>query len=353
MKRRFTRILLRLATAAIYFLPLPALPSSTGPKPVLPEPPTLSIATVTGVLSGPVSVDVHAKDILNMGSFQFSIEFDTTLMTFNSVSNWYPGISDVLIGEFTNGRLAFIWAGLYSGVTITDNTFFTLNFTWLGSNSTSPLTWSDNPTQREFGDYDGNIFSPVYTNGSVTGYIPPPFQLDLQNITVGAGQTECYNALKTINVAGKGTFFMISDGGSATLISGKVILFMPGTTVDSGGYMNGHITTTGSYCGAKETAMTGTPLGGFEIITETTLPAASFKTYPNPTNGKFTLELLSGDVYQQAIICVYGPWGKPVITDKISSGSKKALSLEGKPSGLYFISVTQNDQTGTAKILLR
>lgn len=356
MKRRFTKMLLGFLTAAICALPLQVFSSSIDPEPgaaPVPPTPTLSIATVNGVVAGPVSIPVHATDIVNMGSFQFSIEFDPALMAYDSASNWYPGISDVLGAEISPGKLAFIWAGETEGINIPDGTFFNLNFQWLGSSSTSPLTWSDDPTTREFGDYNGAIFYPVYTNGSVTGYTPPPVQLDLTDILVGDGQTECYNATQTINVAGNGTFFTVLGGGSVTLIAGEIIHFLPGTSVDSGGYMNGHITTTGSYCGVKEPAMTGNPLGAMEKSAAVPASPALFKVYPNPTNGKFILEILSDKEFPQYIIRVYGLMGEPATIDEVSSGTMKELSLEGKPCGLYFISVTLNDKTETAKILLR
>jgi len=129
----------------------------------------LTIETVTHVIAGPVSVPVQASQIVNMGSFQFTIEYDTSLMTYTGTSNWYPGITSVSIGEPTPGHLTFVWAADAAGINISDDTFFNIDFTWTDSSSTSLIIWSDNPTAREFGDWDGNIFEPSYTNGSVTG----------------------------------------------------------------------------------------------------------------------------------------------------------------------------------------
>jgi hypothetical protein len=350
-------MLLCFLLAAICELPLHAFPSSIDPvtaaAPVPPPVPTLTIGTITGVVASPISIPIHATDIVNMGSFQFSIEFDNTLMTYDSASNWYQGISDVLGAEISPGKLAFIWAGETDGINIPDSTFFNLNFQWLGSSLTSPLIWSDDPTPREFGDYNGVIFYPAYTHGSVTGFTPPPEQLDLTDTIVGDGQTACFSATQTINVAGNETFFTVLTGGSVTLIAGEVIHFQPGTSVDSGGYLDGHITTTGSYCGVKEPAMTGNLLIAVEKSADIPLPEAWFKVYPNPTNGRFILEILSEKEFQQSVIRIYGPMGEPVTTDEVSSGTTKELSLEGKPAGLYFISVRQKDKSATTKILLR
>jgi len=129
----------------------------------------VSINSVDNVEAGPVSVPVHAVLILNLGSFQFSIEYDPALLTFNGTSNWYPGINDVTVSEPTPGQLIFVWAAETQGINIPDGDFFTLDFTWNGVAGQTNLVWSDNPIHREFADYDGIILTPFYINGQVSG----------------------------------------------------------------------------------------------------------------------------------------------------------------------------------------
>jgi len=133
------------------------------------NPPTLSIATIDIVQPGPVSVPVHAANIVNMGSFQFSIEYDPALLTYTGTSNWYSGMNAVTVGNPSPGNLTFVWASEFGGINIPDGNFFNIDFTWNGGvNQTSTIVWSDNPTPREFSDYNGVIFTPTYINGSVT-----------------------------------------------------------------------------------------------------------------------------------------------------------------------------------------
>jgi hypothetical protein len=129
--------------------------------------PTVTIATLTNVQPGPLSVPVHAANIVNMGSFQFSIEYNPAIMTYTGTSNWHTGIDAVTVGNPASGKLTFVWAADLNGVNITDGTFFNLNFNYISG--ATAINWSDNPIPREFGDYDGNIFEPIYVNGSVTG----------------------------------------------------------------------------------------------------------------------------------------------------------------------------------------
>ncbi len=150
--------------------------------------PTLTIQTVTNVEAGPVSVPVHANYISNLGSFQFTIEYDPALLTYTGTSDWYPGIDAVTVGEPIPGHLTFVWAAETQGINIPDGNFFNIDFTWNGvAGQASNITWSDNPTPREFGDYDGNIFVPLYVNGQVSGNNIFNSTVSIENITVPNG----------------------------------------------------------------------------------------------------------------------------------------------------------------------
>ena len=130
--------------------------------------PQLSIEQTSGNF-GHISMEVHAWEITNMGSFQFTIEYNPAHLAYSGVSDWYPGISDALVSQPYAGKLTFVWAASTGGITIPDNTFFNLDFDFDGSLLFSNVWWSDNPTPREFADFDGNLFVPVYYDGFVVG----------------------------------------------------------------------------------------------------------------------------------------------------------------------------------------
>ena len=130
---------------------------------------SVTMGTLYDVHAGEITLPVHAADLNNLGSFQFTIEYNPELLTFNSASDWFTGIDGVTYGEPVPGKITFVWAADDAGITVADDLFFNLNFTWKGNTATSPVNWSDIPTQREFGDYSGNIFEPAYNNGSIAG----------------------------------------------------------------------------------------------------------------------------------------------------------------------------------------
>jgi hypothetical protein len=171
------------------------------------------------------------------------------------------------------------------------------------------------------------------------------------NITVTGGvvdgDTRCYNASQTLTVAGGGTTFVVNSGGSATMIAGQNIIYLPGTTVLPGGYMHGYISTT--YCGTKSPAIVATATG------ENELPAISqktaFKIYPNPTTGNFTLEQTTGAQFQVVNVEIYSMRGGKVMTRQLTGERKHDFSISEFPAGLYFVKVVAGGDAETLKLI--
>ncbi|MDP1621096.1 MAG: GEVED domain-containing protein [Bacteroidales bacterium] len=172
------------------------------------------------------------------------------------------------------------------------------------------------------------------------------------NITVtgnvGSVQTNCYNALGTITVAGGGTTFIVNSGGSATLIAGQNIKYLPGTTIQNGGYMHGYISLT-EHCGVKLPSIVNTVTGTDElpVISQKT----GFKLYPNPTSGNFTLEQSSGPLQPIVRIEIYGMHGEKVFAGQFTHETKHEFSISELPTGLYFVKVIAGNEAETIKLI--
>ena len=133
------------------------------------------------------------------------------------------------------------------------------------------------------------------------------------------------------------------------MIAGQNIIYRPTTTVISGGYMHGYITTTGQYCGTKAPLVPATLSDGKQSeIPETKV---SFTVYPNPSSGNFTLELRGDFQTEKVQVDVYGILGEKVLTATINGERKHEFSLSARPSGVYFIRVISGDKSETAKII--
>ncbi|MCX6280294.1 MAG: T9SS type A sorting domain-containing protein, partial [Bacteroidetes bacterium] len=167
-------------------------------------------------------------------------------------------------------------------------------------------------------------------------------------ITILSGVANCYNALQTITVAGSSTIFVVMPGGSATMIAGLKINYLPGAKVNAGGYMNGYITATAQYCTQPVAPLVATAIGEDENIREN---SDLFNVYPNPTTGSFKIKLNGNQNPGKSNITVYGSLGEPILQTETDAFSNRDFSLSGKPSGVYFIRVINGNSQQTTKIL--
>ncbi|MDP1622808.1 MAG: T9SS type A sorting domain-containing protein [Bacteroidales bacterium] len=192
-------------------------------------------------------------------------------------------------------------------------------------------------------NYMGTVFKFQYTTQQV------PVTLPIQGITIGSGQTTCYNATQSITVAGIGTNFVVGNGGSATMIAGQNIIYLPGTNVNPGGHMVGYIAPGGPYCGDMAPSMVS--VGPGEDQTPYTSSQSFFRVYPNPTTGPFTLAIKGDFKTEKANVEIYGMRGEKVFNQEITGQEKHELSLSGNPVGIYFIRVISGSRTETVKII--
>ena len=133
------------------------------------------------------------------------------------------------------------------------------------------------------------------------------------------------------------------------MIAGLKISYLPGTHVESGGYMLGKIAPEGPWCGSAPTA----PLvsaGTGDIETSPVLTKPNLKVYPNPTTGSFKLEI-TGAKYEQIRVEIYGMTGETVLSETRSGATVYDFSLSGRPAGIYFIKVVSGETIMSTKLV--
>jgi hypothetical protein len=189
--------------------------------------------------------------------------------------------------------------------------------------------------------------NPAVSNTVTMSVITVPASLQLQNIIVS--DTQCFNATQIITVAGNGTTFTVQNGGSATMVAGEKILYLPGTMVEAGGYMLGYITQNGQYCGSMLTApMVAASVPGTDpLVTQ----KPTFRVYPNPTTGSFTLEMTGDGQFQGGVAQICDIRGNKVLDLNLNGLNRQVISLENQPRGMYFIRVIKGQNSETGKII--
>jgi hypothetical protein len=133
------------------------------------------------------------------------------------------------------------------------------------------------------------------------------------------------------------------------MIAGQKIIYFPNTIVQHGGYMLGQIAPGGPFCLTptmpavlKENEIPATP----SIVTEN----SSVKIYPNPTTGKFIVEL-KGEIMGKFQVDIFGIRGEKLYSETLLGERKREFSLSDKPVGVYFVRVRTDGNVETAKLI--
>ena len=174
-----------------------------------------------------------------------------------------------------------------------------------------------------------------------------PTNLEVGNQTINNGQDTCYDATNTITVAGSGNPVTVNSGGNATFIAGYMVSIKPGVRVYAGGYFSAYIAPGGPFCGSQPPSM----LVAVEEIPEPELLLdTKVKIYPNPTTGKFTIELINDLCTFPIDVVVYDFIGKPLFVERMLS-PKIEIDLTGFASGVYFIRLDYKEKPEIFKLI--
>ena len=117
-------------------------------------------------ISNEVVAPVYISAAQNLGSFQFTLQYDPKKLAFTEINDLNPEFSAVVVGSQKAGQLTFVWAADLRGIDIADGTLVNLHFK-SRKNDVSEISWTNDPTPVEFGDYNGKLFNPTLKNGTV------------------------------------------------------------------------------------------------------------------------------------------------------------------------------------------
>ncbi|MCX6277476.1 MAG: T9SS type A sorting domain-containing protein [Bacteroidetes bacterium] len=180
----------------------------------------------------------------------------------------------------------------------------------------------------------------------------------VQNVTLGSGTTNCYDAFGTITVAGNGTAFTANSGSSATMISGHNIKYQAGTKVKSGGLMHGYITANSQYCPINYTYITpenpNLVSGNGDAISRSDGGKnGKLQVFPNPTTGDVTIQIPENSETRLIKAEITDINGIIEISENLSEVRKYNLTVESLRPGMYFLHVTTAESIETIKLIRR
>lgn len=227
----------------------------------------------------------------------------------------------------TNGEAGSGPAGLVtSGSTITGTT--TASITGLTGNTTYYAYVRSN-----CGDGDYSTWTSVYQ------FVTPAGVPVIANVTGTVAYDTCYNATDTIFVAGTPATFTVTPTGSVTLVAGMSIFLLPGTTVQSGGYLHGYITLDNQYCTQPENPVVAANLESESSLKESVVLAVAGKViaYPNPTAGEFIVEWKGDASVVLTKLEIFNMSGAVVFRENVDHAGKYQVNIEAMKPGIYFL----------------
>lgn len=197
----------------------------------------------------------------------------------------------------------------------------------------------------------GNVTDSVNGHDFVAIKLIPAVNRHIKNLEVPYGVTRCFDAFETITLAGNGTFFIVHDQGSVTLVAGAGIYFLPGTVVEEGGYLSAFITADGQYCNALFNPYYS-PLPGNKVtMAEKVQENDCFRIFPNPVRDDCTIQGFNSGELPAGTIEIRNITGQ-LVYDQFHPGQVKlVLSLGHLPAGIYIISYISNRICKSQKII--
>jgi hypothetical protein len=237
----------------------------------------LTLGTLSAGLGSSAVVPVTATTLNGIEGFQFTIQYDQTKLSYQNCSDWDAGVNsaNVLVTNNSSaGTITFVYND--NAFSIASGTFFKINFNVIaGTTSTTPVTWSDTPTPREFINAIPNLIDVTYNNGtvnivnslySISGTITYD---NISNTPMGAITVELLDnssniiATTTTNASGQYVFGSIANGNYTV---------RPSTVKPWGGATSLDITLYKKHIGSVPGfIMTGIRLGSGDPNLSTTL----------------------------------------------------------------------------------
>ncbi len=149
----------------------------------------------------------------------------------------------------------------------------------------------------------------------------------------------CFNATDTIFVAGTPATLTVTPTGSVTLVAGMSIFLLPGTTVQSGGYLHGYITLDNQYCTQPENPVVAANLETGNSLKESAVQYVAGKViaYPNPTTGEFIVEWKGDASVELTNVEIFNMSGAVVFTETVNRTGKYQVNIEAVKPGIYFL----------------
>jgi len=204
----------------------------------------------------------------------------------------------------------------------------------------------------------------VFTDQQQVGSVSDPYlfscpvtipdTLLIQNVTVIAGETRCYEALRLIAAGGNGTSFQVEPGATVNLGSGIKVSMLPGTHFGLGSAVHVLIYPGGGFCNALQSKNGGSQGDSLSKPGVSPMGGMFFRIFPNPSSGQIQIEPTDPSLSATlAGISVFNSLGVMVLKKEDPVTVKTELDLSFLKAGVYTVRVHATDRVGVSKVIIR
>jgi hypothetical protein len=260
----------------------------------------------------------------------------TAIMVSLPVSDVDGSISAVFIDRQPNN----------GGATISGNSISYTSDAGFSGNDT--LTWHAQ-------DNEGALSNTATLIVSVVPLLPVDLAVADSTITGGSGA--CFDAENDITVAGS-SLVVVENSASVNFIAGQSVTFLPGFHAVSGSSVHAWITEDGSFCDEEAGSIALNPqieknaeIALEPIIETVTGIEKQVKVYPNPNNGRFTLQMTNFGVKTE--ITVFNLIGKVIYHATCMDAEKIEIDLPIVSQGIYSVRVVDAVSVKTSKMIVK
>lgn len=184
------------------------------------------------------------------------------------------------------------------------------------------------------------------TSNSITIYV---LQFNVNSTGVVAnGEIKCFNAGENLTVGGLPSTFLVETGGNATLIAGKKIRLLPGTTIQYGAYVHAYIAPNGPFCAPP---VSSPQITGNQNPNAGVSGDVHYKVFPNPTDGDFTVIRSDDESFNNVKMAVYTMEGRQLLSKDLNGQRDYTISAKQYQTGIYFIRFMTKEGIETVKLV--
>ena len=165
----------------------------------------------------------------------------------------------------------------------------------------------------------------------------------------------CFFAMATIAVAGGDYVFTVKNGAEVQMAAGQKIRFLPGSTVESGGYLHAYISENNPCARpfAQEIPPNRDNLSHTIDVMNDEDGSLFFKLYPNPAESEITLEMGHFAEEEPIRIEILNSMGGQVFSELLPAQQVYRLNLADKQPGMYIVRVIQGNKIAVERLIKR